>query len=108
MGHLYNSKLVIKKKTKINFFSPDVWRRLQLIGSNPVHHTSEKKIRSRGSVIPLEFDKHEIVIHSGKKWHTRYVNEYMIGFKFGEFTWNRRYALFKAKQLRKKKTKGKK
>jgi ribosomal protein S19 len=27
----------------------------------------------------------------------------MIGFKFGEFTWNRKLALYKAKQLKKKK-----
>jgi len=27
----------------------------------------------------------------------------MIGFKFGEFTWNRKIALYKAKQLKKKK-----
>jgi len=26
----------------------------------------------------------------------------MVGFKFGEFTWNRKLALYKAKQLRKK------
>jgi len=29
----------------------------------------------------------------------------MIGFKFGEFTWNRKIALYKAKQLKKKKKK---
>jgi len=29
----------------------------------------------------------------------------MVGHKFGEFTWNRRYALYKAKQLRKKNAK---
>ena len=29
----------------------------------------------------------------------------MIGFKFGQFTWNRKLALYKAKQLRKKKKK---
>jgi ribosomal protein S19 len=32
----------------------------------------------------------------------------MVGYKAGEFTWNRKYALYKAKQLRKKKTKNKK
>ena len=31
----------------------------------------------------------------------------MIGFKFGQFTWNRKLALYKAKQLRKKKKKNK-
>lgn len=29
----------------------------------------------------------------------------MVGFKFGEFTWNRKIALYKAKQKKKKKKK---
>lgn len=31
----------------------------------------------------------------------------MVGFKFGEFTWNRKYAVYKAKQMRKKNKKKK-
>jgi len=31
----------------------------------------------------------------------------MVGYKLGEFTWNRRLALYKAKQLRKKSKKSK-
>ena len=29
----------------------------------------------------------------------------MVGYRFGEFTWTRKIALYKAKQLRKKKKK---
>ena len=29
----------------------------------------------------------------------------MVGFRFGEFTWNKKPALYKAKQIRKKKKK---
>jgi len=49
------------------------------------------------------FINSEILIYSGKRWHTRKVNSWMVGFKAGEFTWNRRLALYKAKALRKKK-----
>jgi len=59
---------------------------MYLISSNPVHHTSEKRIRGRGSTVPITFLGHEAVIHAGKKWHRRYVNRWMIGHKFGEFT----------------------
>lgn len=31
----------------------------------------------------------------------------MVGFKFGEFVWNRKLAMYKAKQLRKKSKKAK-
>lgn len=105
MGHLYNSQTSVKKQLKPKFLAPSIWRIMYLISSNPVHHTSEKRIRSRSSVVPVTFIGYETVIHSGKKWHKRKINSWMIGHKFGEFTWNRRYALFKAKQLRKKNAK---
>jgi ribosomal protein S19 len=70
---------------------------------SPIHHTTEKKIFSRSSIIPPAYNTHEIVIHRGNKFTTKYVNSWMIGFKFGEFTWNRKMALYKAKQKKKKK-----
>ena len=70
---------------------------------SPIHHTTEKKIFSRGSVIPRAYNTHEIVVHRGNKFTVKYVNHWMIGFKFGEFTWNRKIALYKAKQKKKKK-----
>ena len=35
----------------------------------------------------------------------RYINRWMVGFKFGNFAINRKIAKFKAKQLKKKKNK---
>jgi ribosomal protein S19 len=107
MRHAFH-KVDIRSKTKINFFSYKVWRSIYLITLNPVHHTSEKKLRTRASVLPSTFLDTEVIVHSGKRWHTRRVNQWMIGYKLGEFTWNRRLALYKAKQLRKKSKKGKK
>jgi len=103
LGHIYNYKYNVLKKNKINYFSSKIWRSMYLISSNSIHHTSEKRIRSRSSTIPNIYNSYEIVIYSGKRWHTRRVNTWMIGFKAGEFTWNRRLALYKAKSLRKKK-----
>jgi len=65
----------------------------------------KKFIYSRSSKIPKIFIGYNVYIHSGKIWNTRLVNKWMIGFKFGEFTWNKRIALYKAKQLKKKKKK---
>lgn len=78
---------------------------MYLISMNPVHHISEKRIHSRSSVIPLTFVGYEVIIHSGKRWHKRNVKTWMIGHKFGEFTWNRKYALYKAKKRKKKNAK---
>jgi len=105
MSHLYHNKLKVTKSTKLHYFSPNLWRSIYLISTNQVYHTREKKIFARGSVLPRIFAGYEILVYSGKNWHRRKVNQWMIGFKAGEFTWNRRLALFKAKQLRKKKKK---
>jgi len=78
---------------------------MYLISVNTVHHTSEKRLRTRSSTVPYIFVGHEMIIHSGKRWHCKYTSPWLVGFKVGEFTWNRRLALFKAKQLRKKKKK---
>ena len=75
---------------------------MYLIVSNPVHNTSEKRIYSRSSVVPTIYIGSEVIIHSGRRWHRKFVNKWLVGFRFGEFTWNRRLALYKAKQLRKK------
>ena len=107
MSHLYYTQNKFKKESKLHFFAPNIWRSIYLISTNQVYHTREKKIFMRGTVIPLTFLNYEILIYSGKKWHRRKINQWMIGFKAGEFTWNRRYALYKAKQLRKKKLKKK-
>ena len=44
-------------------------------------------------------------IYNGKSYVSKYFSKYAVGFKLGEFTWNRKIALYKAKQLRKKKKK---
>jgi len=65
----------------------------------------EKFIYHRSSTIPKIFSRYEISIYTGRHWIKRNVNRWMIGFKFGEFTWNKKIAIYKAKQLRKKKKK---
>jgi ribosomal protein S19 len=108
LGHLFFNKTTIIKNNKPLYYSSSMWRSIYLISSNPVYHTREKKIYNRSTVIPTVFSGHEILVHSGKRWHTRWVNDWMVGCKAGEFTWNRKYALYKAKQMRKKKNKNKK
>lgn len=76
----------IKKTSKLNYLSASVLRSVYLIKLNPIHHSSEKRIYSRGSCIPRVYKGFEIVIHRGRGFNIRYVNEWMFGFKFGEFT----------------------
>lgn len=94
-----------KLSNKINFCSPYFWKKIFLFQQNKVFKLSEKKIFSRSSVIPYGFLRQYVKIHNGKKWFGRVIKRWNIGFKFGELTWNRRIALYKAKQLKKKKKK---
>ena len=105
MGLYQKSSEIFKRSSKLNYLSPQVIRSVYLIKLNPMHHFSEKRIFSRGSKIPALYDGHELVIHRGNKYKVRYSNKWITGFKFGEFTWNRKIALYKAKQKKKKKKK---
>nr|QPL15906.1 ribosomal protein S19 [Strombidium sp.] len=107
MGQLYKNNKILKKKVKLNYFSASVWRTLYLIEYNPINKMREKKIYTRSSTIPIIYFKSEVIIYSGKRWVRKKINKWMVGHKFGEFTWNRKFALYKAKQLRKKKNKKK-
>lgn len=88
---------------KLNFCSSYFWKKIYLYNKYPLFKNAEKKIFSRSSIIPQTFNLLAVKIYSGKSWHKRIINKWMIGFKFGEFTWNRKLALYKAKQLKKKK-----
>lgn len=90
---------------KLNFCSPFFWKKIFLYQQNKIFKLSERKIFSRSSVIPYGFMRQYVQIHSGKKWYGRVINKWNVGFKFGELTWNRRLAMYKAKQLKKKKKK---
>jgi ribosomal protein S19 len=99
--------LNLKLKKKLIYCSPYIWKKIYLFHQSFVFKGTERNIYNRGSVVPFAFVNLPIKIHSGKRWHSRLVNQWMVGFKFGEFTWNRKIALYKAKQLKKLKKKKK-
>lgn len=93
------------KTFKLTFMSTSTWRKLFLIKYNELHKKKKKVVFDRSSTIPITFVNSAVHVYSGSKLKPRKVTRWMVGFKFGEFTWNRRLALYKAKQLRKKKKK---
>jgi len=105
MSLLYNKRTSYRNKPKLLYYSPKIWRYIYLVTNNPIYMISEKKIYNRSSTIPLILLREKSLIYTGRKWHTKKISRWMVGFKFGEFTWNRKLALYKAKQSRKKKKK---
>lgn len=96
-----------KKTHKIKHLGPNTWRQLFLHLSSEVLEEQDKFIYERGSTITPLFTLNRLKIYNGKTYISRRFTKYSVGFKFGEFTWNRKMALYKAKQLRSKKKKKK-
>lgn len=92
----------ISKTYKLSYVAPTTWRQIFLIKDNPLHKKKEKYIYDRCTTISPIYEGMRVYIYNGKKFQTKYINRWMTGFKFGEFTWNRKLALYKAKQLKKK------
>ena len=93
----------IPKTHKISHVSASTWRQLFLINDNKLHKKRDKFVYDRNSTIPSTLLHSNVHIHTGNRFLAKNINRWMIGFKFGEFTWNRKLALYKAKQLKKKK-----
>lgn len=94
-----------KKTFKINHASTSTWRKIFLVYGNDVFEPKDKVVYDRHSTIPNLFVGSKIKIFAGARFHTRIINRWMVGYKFGEFSWTRKLALYKAKQLKKKKKK---
>jgi len=77
---------ISKRHTKLNYLSAQTFRSVYLIKVSSIHHTTEKKIFSRGGKVPLVYTNYEVVIHRGNSLKSRCVSPWMVGFKFGEFT----------------------
>lgn len=73
------------------------------MNENPLHRKKEQFIYDRKSTISPIYEHILLNIHSGSRFQKKLVNRWMFGSKFGEFVWNRKLALYKAKQLKKKK-----
>lgn len=93
----------LTKTYKISYVAASTWRQIFLIKGNDLYKSKEKFIYDRSSTISPLFSGVQVNIYSGNRFNTKNINPWMIGFKFGEFTWNRKLALYKAKQLKKKK-----
>ena len=73
MGYLYSNNN-IKRKHKIIYFSPNVWRSIYSIHENSFKHNAEKKIFNRGSSIPSTYAGFKVVVHSGNKFNNIPIN----------------------------------
>ena len=93
----------VKSTFKVNHTAPSTWRKIFLVYDNEVFRLKNKVIYDRHSTVPAAFLGSKVRIYAGSRFHSRVITRWMIGYKFGEFSWTRKLALYKAKQLKKKK-----
>ena len=98
-----SSKMNKQWSTRKIYFSPFIWRELFLLNDNPIHLNKKRTLHSRNSQIPTTFSNLLISVHNGKNFHKRHLTRWSVGYTFGELAWTRKPALYKAKQLKKKK-----
>lgn len=74
MNLFFKNPYIARRGNKLNYFSAHVIRSVYLIKTSVIHHSTEKRIFSRGSRIPKAYVSHEVVIHRGNKFSTKYVS----------------------------------
>lgn len=80
-----------------------VWKE-SYVSNNLLQVANEKKkihglkIFSRSSTILESFVGYDVQIHNGKSFKKIRVNLNMVGHKFGEFAWTRKYPEHKKKK----------
>jgi small subunit ribosomal protein S19 len=99
--------LQYRNSSKLLFFESSIWRKIFFLKSKIFHEVSNPFYSTRSSVIPKSFSDQTLKIYNGKTWIKCKIKKWMIGYKFGEFTWNRKVAIYKKKQLKKKNKKKK-
>ena len=90
---------------KLNYCNEFLWRKLFLYSNNIIFKKKKKFIHTRSSVILNSFIGYNVYIYNGKRWNSNLITKWSTGCKFGELTWNKKIAFYKAKQLKKKKKK---
>jgi len=92
-------KIYNYKKT---FIHPFIWKKIFLITYDKLLKLNLRYLAVKSSTIPYLLTGKKYIIWKGNRWQFIWVSNWAVGYKFGEFVWTRRWAVYKAKQKRKK------
>ena len=92
----------VSKQAKIQYFSANTWRAMNLICIASVYRDALREVYDKSTTLPITYLGAEVRAYMGKKWITKSVNRWSVGFKLGEFTWTRKRAKYKPKKKKKK------
>jgi len=89
-----------RSRWKLEYFSKSVWRKIVLLKKNK--KLKRRIFYDRASSIPDCFFSRYIRIHKGKRNRNLLIDTFVIGKKFGEFSYTRKPFYFPAKRSKKK------
>lgn len=89
-----------RSRWKLKYFSNSVWRKI--VGLKKNKKIKRRSFYDRSSHIPDCFFACLIRIHKGKKVRKLFIDEKVIGKKFGEFSFTRKPFYFPSKKSKKK------
>ena len=90
-----------RSRWKLKYFSNSIWRKIVNLKKNK--RLRRRVLYDRASSIPDCFFAATVKIHKGKRIRKLLIESYVIGKKFGEFSFTRKPFYFPAKRSKKKK-----
>lgn len=84
---IYNG--LARSKWKLVYFSPSIWRKILLLKRRKFLR-SKKVFYDRSSTIPECFRGNSLRIHKGWRFRRLFIHTYIVGYKFGEFSFSRK------------------
>lgn len=89
-----------RSKWKFSFFDKAIWKNIFKIKLKKKINIF-KKIYSRSSSIPKIFVNSNVSIHKGKVFKKLNISKFLIGYKFGEFSFSRKPFFYPIKTKKK-------
>lgn len=90
-----------RSRWKLQYFSNSVWRKITGIKKNK--RLKRRIFFDRSSSVPDCFFLSYVRIHKGRRFRKILIDNFIIGKKFGEFSYTRKPFYFPAKRSKKKK-----
>ena len=84
------------------FIHPFIWKKIFLVSYDRLLKANLRYLAIKSSTIPYLLTGKKYIVWKGNRWQVIWLSCWTVGYKFGEFVWTRRLAVYKAKQKRKK------
>lgn len=98
-----NNNFLARSKWKNKYFSFDLWKNIILLKQNFHKKVFKNSKWYKASTIPRCFSNTSVMIHKGNSFKKMNISRYIIGYKFGEFSFTRKPFFFPKKDTKKSK-----